>query len=157
MFLKIIQKHEQTIKNNKESPVLIYPNEIENRIIFKIKTGYKLELLTKETMKLLGDDPIIDQNKNSKNVPELDQVDSVLLHCNIVQNDYLQNSKLLYQFVPDKFFGMLLSVQPTVFIRCKTKDSVFDFTEIWFTDQDNISLEIEDKVSVNLIIQTNRL
>ena len=48
-FLKMIQKHESTIKNNGESPILIYPNEVKNRIIFKIKTGYKLELLTKET------------------------------------------------------------------------------------------------------------
>ena len=125
--------------------------------MFKIKTGNKLELLSNETMGLLGDGPIIDKDKNSKNVPELDRVDSVLLHCNIVQNDYLQNNKLLYQFVPDKSFGKLLSAQPTVLIQCKTTDSIFDFVEVWFTDQDNNSLEIEDKVSVNLIIQNNRL
>ena len=54
-FLKMIQKHEKTVKNNEESPILIYPNEVKNRIVFKIKTGYKLELLSKETQKLLGD------------------------------------------------------------------------------------------------------
>ena len=102
-ILQIIQKHEPTIKNNEESSVLIYPNETENRIVLKIKTGYKLELLTKETMKLLGDGPIIETDKNGKDIPKLDQVDSVLLHCNIVQNDYLQKSKLLYEFVADNF------------------------------------------------------
>ena len=74
-------------------------------------------------------------------------------HC----PNYLQNSKLLYEFVPDKTFGQLISVKPPVFIQCKTSDSVFDYIEIWFTDQDNISLQIEDRVSATLIIQNNRL
>ena len=147
-FLKMIQKHEPTIKTNEKSPILIYPNGVKNRISFKVKTGYELELLTSETQKLLGDGPIIDKDKVSKNVPQLDQVDYVLLHCNIVQNDYLQNFKLLYEFVPDKTFGQLISVKPPVFIQCKTSDSIFDYIEIWFTDQDNNSLQIEDKVSV---------
>ena len=114
-FFKMIQKHESTIKNNKESPVFIYPNEVKNRIVFKIKTGYKLELLSRETQKLLGDEPLIDKNKNSNNVPQLDQVESILLHSNLVRNQYLQNSKLLYEFVLDKKFGQLISVKSPVF------------------------------------------
>ena len=125
--------------------------------MFKIKTGYKLELLTKETVKLLVDGPIIDTNKNGKDIPELEQVDSVLLHCNIVQNGYLQKSKLLYEFVPEKTFVKLISVQPTVLIRYKTRDSIFDYIEIWFTDQDNKPMQIEDKLSVALVIQNKRL
>ena len=62
-FLYIIKKHEK-VTTSEESPVLIYPNRIKNRIVFKIKTGYKLELLTNETMALLGDGPIIDKDKN---------------------------------------------------------------------------------------------
>ena len=79
------------------------------------------------------------------------------MHCNLVQNDYLQNSKCLYEFVPDKIFGQLISVKPSAFIQCKTSDTLFDYIEIWFTDQNNKSLQIEDKVSVKLIIQNNRL
>ena len=75
-FLYIIKEHE-SITSNAESPVLIYPNRIKNRIVFKIKTGYKLELLTNETMALLGDGPVIDTNENGDNVPELEQVHSV--------------------------------------------------------------------------------
>ena len=89
----IIKKHE-TITSNEESPILIYPSKIKNRIVFKIKIGYKLELLTNETIKLLGDGPVIDTDKNGTNVPELENVESVLLHCNVVHNDFLQNSKL---------------------------------------------------------------
>ena len=129
-FLKIIQKHESAIKTNENSPVLIYPNEVKNRIVFKIKTRYKLELLTKETQKLLGNGPVIDKDKNSINVPQLDQVESILLYCNLVRNQYLQNSKLLYEFVPDKKFGQLISVKPPAFIQCKTSDTLFDYIEI---------------------------
>ena len=152
-----LKKHETDVKSNEESPILIYPTEIKNRVVFKIKTGYKLELLTDETMALLGDGPTIDTDKNGKHVPELDQVDSVLLNCNIVQNDYLQNNSLLYTFVPEKTFGKLLSIQPTILIQSKTKDSIFDYLEIYFTDQNNNRLQIKDKVSVNLIIQDNKL
>ena len=110
-------------------------------------------MLTDEKRKLLADGPISNLDKNSQNIPELDQVDSALLHCNIVQNDYLQNSKLLYTFVPDKTFGKLLSIQPTVLIQSKTNDSIFDYTVIYFTDQNNNPLQIEDRVSVTLITQ----
>ena len=97
----IIKKHEN-ITSNEEFPVLIYQSRIKNRILFKTKTGYKLELLVNETMKLLGDGPIIDKYKNDDNVLELEQVHSVLIDCNAVNNDYLQNSKLLYSFIPEK-------------------------------------------------------
>ena len=153
----MVQKHEPKIETDEESPILIYPDGVKNRLNFKIKKGYELELLTKETQKLLGDGPIIDEDKNRKNVPQLDQVECVLLHCDIVQNDYLQNSKRLYEFVTDKTFGQLISVKPPVFIQCKTSDSIFDYIEIWFTDQNNNPVQIEDKVSVTLIIQNNRL
>ena len=152
----MLQKYEST-KTNEESPILTCPNEVKNRIVFKIKTGYKLELLTKETQKILGDGPLIDKNKNSKNVPQLDQVEYVLLHCNLARNEYLQNSKLIYEFGPDKKFGQLISVKPPVFIQCKISGTIFDYIEIWFTGQNNKSLQIEDKVSVTLIIQNNRL
>ena len=79
------------------------------------------------------------------------------MHCNLVQNDYLQNSKLLYEFVPDKKLGQLISVKLPVFIQCKISDTLFDYIEIRFTAQNNKSLRIEDKVSVTLIIQNNRL
>ena len=82
-----IIKKQETIAN--VSPVLIYVNEINNRIVFKIKSGYKLELLSKETMRLLGSSSdTIDGNKNSELVPKLESVDFVLVHCNLVNNSY---------------------------------------------------------------------
>ena len=80
------KKHE-TIADN--PPVQIYVNKIKNRIAFKIKTGYKLELLTKETMQLLGrSKKDIDQNKDGGLVPRLENVEVVLVHCNLINNSY---------------------------------------------------------------------
>ena len=85
-FEFIIKNHEALTKN---PPIWIYQNKIKNRTTFKIKTGYKLELLTPETMKLLGSSKkVIDKDKNSENVPKLEFVDVVLVHCNLVKNDY---------------------------------------------------------------------
>ena len=76
-FEFIIKKHE-TLTDN--PPVKIYPNKIKNRIVFKIKTGYKLELLTLETMKLLGStNNVVDKDKNSENVPKLEIGEVVLV------------------------------------------------------------------------------
>ena len=86
-----------------ENPqIQIYPNRIENRIVFKIKTGYKLKLLTSETIKLLGSTKkVVDKNKNGENIPKLESVEVVLVHCNIVKNDYQHASKVLFSFVPN--------------------------------------------------------
>ena len=88
---EVTKKHESTAKSNEQSPIFIYANRILNRVSFRIKTGYKLELLTNETMRLLGDGPIIDTTKNGENVPKLEIVRNVLVFCNLVQNVYLQS------------------------------------------------------------------
>ena len=106
----IIKKHETVGEN---APILIYANTMNNRIVFKIKTGFKLELLSKETMKLLGSTKdIIDSDKNSENVPRLENVEVVLVHCNLVNNSYQQASSVLFTFVPNKQYGQLISISP---------------------------------------------
>ena len=91
----------------------MYINRIENRITFKIKNGYNLELLTPETMKLLGStESKITKGKNGENVPHLEIFESVLVHCNLANNDYQQNSRILYTFVPNETFGSLLEILP---------------------------------------------
>ena len=84
-FKYIIKKHE-TIADN--PPIQIYVNRIKNRIVFKMKTGYKLELLTEEGMQLLGKSKTdIDQSKDGEIVPRLETVKVVLVHCNLVSNN----------------------------------------------------------------------
>ena len=154
-FLHIVKKLETDIITSEESPVLIYPNRIKNRIVFKIKTGYKLQMLSNATMRLLDEGPIVDTTKNGQNVPRLEQVSFALLHSNVVHNDKIQNSKLLYSFVPDKSFGQLLSVQPKALIHSRTTVFTFDYIDVWFTYQALEPLQIEDDVDITLIIQNN--
>ena len=106
-YIEYINKKHETVGEN--APILIYANTINNRTVFKIKNGYKLELLSKETMKLLGSTKgIIDSDKNSENVPRLENVEVILVHCNLVNNSYQQHSRVLFTFVPNKQYGQLL-------------------------------------------------
>ena len=149
----IIKKHE-TIGEN--APILIYANTINNRIAFKIKSGDKLELLSRETMKLLeSTKDIIDAENNSEHVPRLENVEVVLVHCNLVNNSYQQASRVLFTFVPTKQNGQLISISPKSLIFFKTMNTEFSEIEIWFTDQNNNALEIEDNVNISLIINTS--
>ena len=74
---EVMKKHESNVKSNEQSPISIYANRILNRVSFRIKTGYKLELLTNEAMRLLGDGSIINKTKNGENVPKLENVRNI--------------------------------------------------------------------------------
>ena len=93
-------------KINDNPSIRIYVNKVENRILFKIKSGYYLELVTPETRKLLGNtENKISKVKNGENLSYLEITELVLFHCNIVNNDYRQGSRVLYTFFPNKPFG----------------------------------------------------
>ena len=107
-FEYILKKHSENADN---PSIIIYVNKIENRITFKIKNGYYIELLTPETMKLLPSAANkITKDKNSENVPHLEVVELVLVHCNLVNNNYQQHSRIVCTFVPNKTFGSLLEI-----------------------------------------------
>ena len=87
-------------------------------------------------MKLLGSaESKINKDKNGENVPRLEVVELVLIHYNLVNNDYQQDSRILYAFVPNKTFGSLLEVSPTNHVFLKTFISEFQEIKVWFTDQ----------------------
>ena len=132
----------------------IYVNKIENRVTFKIKNGYSLELLTPEIMNVLGSTKNkITKNKNGENVPHLEITEVVLVHCDIVNNDFQQDSRVLYTFVPNKPFGSLLEISPTYHIILKTFNSECDEIKVWFTDQNRQALEIEDRINLTMVIK----
>ena len=147
-----LEKHGEDID---EASVQILVNKIENKITFKVKKGYSLELLTPETMKLLEStkNKII-KDKNGENVPHLEITDVLLIHCDIVNNDYQQDSRVLYTFVPNKPSGSLLKISPTNHISLKTFNSEYDEIKGWFTDQNNKPLEIEDGINLTKVIKS---
>ena len=150
-FEYILEKH---VEDTDEPWVQIYVNKIENRITFKIKDGYTLELLTPETMKLLGSiKNKITEDKNGENVPHLEITEVVLVHCNMVNNDYQQDSRVLYTFVPNKSFGSLLDISPSNHIFLKIFNSEYDEIIVWFTDQNSQPLEIEDRINLTMVIK----
>ena len=83
-------------------------------------------------MNLLGSTKSkITKDENRENVSHLEITELVLKHCNIVNNDYLQDSRVVYTFVPNKSFGQLLDISPKNFIFLKTFNSEFSYIEIW--------------------------
>ena len=107
-------------------------------------------------MKLLGSrKDIIDADKNSENVPRLENVELVLVHCNLVNNSYEQHSTVLFTFVPNRQYGQLISISPRSLIFLKIMNTKFSEIDIWFTDQNKNTLEIEDNVNISLIITTS--
>ena len=95
----------------------------------------------------------ITKDKNGENVPHLEIAEVVLVHCNIVNNDYQQDSRVLYTFVPNKPFGSLLEISPTNHIFLKTFNSEYSGIIIWFTDQNSQALEIEDRINSTMVIK----
>ena len=75
-----------------------------------------------------------------------------LIHSNVVDNSYQQNSRVLYTFVPNKSFGQLLYISQENFIFLEIFDSEFFYIEVWFTDQNSNHVEIEDKIKINLVV-----
>ena len=148
-FEVIIKKHETLTEN---PPVQIYLNKIKNRIVFKIKIGYKLEFLSRERMKLLGSTEDVDQDKDEEDVPKLESDKVALVHCNLVNNNYQQASKILFTFVPNKEFGQLINIVPHSLIMLNTTSTELSSIKVWFTDQNSELLEIEDSVNLTLII-----
>ena len=150
-FEYILKKHSESVDN---PSIRIYINKIENRITFKIKSGYYLELLTPETTKLLGStESKITEDKNGENVPYLEIVELVLVHCNLVNNDYQQDSRILYTFVPNKPISSLLEVSPANHVFLKTFNSEFREIKVWFTDKKSRPLVVEDKINVTSMIK----
>ena len=117
------------------------------------KIGYKLEFLTPETLKLLGSTKKdVDSDKNSEDVPKLEYVEVVLVHCNLVKTDYQHSSKALFSFVPNKQFGQLLNFSPNILTMMNTVNTKFSLVEVWFKSQASKELEIKDNVNLTLII-----
>ena len=136
-YFGCIAKKYEPIADN--PPVQVYTNKIKNRIDFKIKTGYKLEILSTETMKLLGSTKKdVSQDKDGEDAPKLEYIEVVLVHCNLVNNNYQQASKLLFTFVPNKYFVQLITIAPRSLTMLNTTHTS---TEVWFTDQNSKTLK----------------
>ena len=133
-------------------PVQIYVNNIKNtcfqnknRLQIRIANSWINQIVRKHKN-------ICDEGKDGENVPKLESVEDVLVHCNLVKNDYQHTSKVLFTFVPNKQFGQLINISPHSLTMMNTGNTEFSSVEVWFTDQVSKELETEDNVNVTLII-----
>ena len=123
-------------------------------MLHKIKNGYSLKFLTPESMKLLGSTKNkITKDKTGENVPHLEITEVLLAHCDAVNNDYQQDSRVLHTFVPNESFGSFSEISPTNHIFLKTFNSEYDEIKVWFTDQNSKPLEIEDRINLTIVIK----
>ena len=105
-------------------------------------------------MKVLGStESKITKDKNGENVTHFEVVELVLIHCNLVDNDYQQNSRILFTFTPDKSLGSLLQISPPKNVFLKTFNSESQKIKVWFTDQNSKPLEVEDQINLTLVIK----
>ena len=142
-FEFIIKKHETLPEN---PSVQIHPNKIkENRIKIRISISGNDEIIREHKKD-------VEHDKDVEDVSKLESVEVVLVHCNLVNNNYLKTSKVLFTFVPNKQFEQLINIAPYSLAMLGTTNTEFSFTEVWFTDQNSEPLEIEDNVNLTLII-----
>ena len=105
-------------------------------------------------MKLLGSTKNkLTKDKNGENVPHIEITEVVLVHCNIVNNDYQEDWRVLYTFVPNKLFGSVLEISLTNYIFLKTFNSEFQDIGVWFADKNSQPLEIDDRINLTLVIK----
>ena len=147
-YFEFIIKKRETLTEN--PTVQINCDKIRNRIVFKIKTGYKLELLSSEKMKLLGSTKKdVDQDKDGEDVPKLESAEVVLVHCNVLNTNYRQTSNVLFTFVTNKQLGQLINIASHSLKMIGTTNTEVSFIEVWFTDQNSEPLgnKIADKIT----------
>ena len=119
--------------------------------MLKTKSEYFLEFFTPETTKLLRSTKIkITQDKSDENVPHLEVCEVILVHCNVLNNNYQQNLRGLYTFIANKLFVQLLDISTKTFIFLKPSVSEFLYNQVRFTDQNSKLLSIEYKMNINL-------
>ena len=142
----IIKKHKTLAKI---IFIHVYINRIDNRLVFKIKDGYRLELHTPETTKLFCNTKKLIGKINGENV---EVVEVVLVQRNLVDNQYQQRSEVLYTLTPNECFAYLVNAKLSNLVVLKTYNTEFDEIIITFTDQNGRPSEIEEKVYLTLLI-----
>ena len=117
----------------------------------KVVKGEGLKILSpKQMLQRLPIALVQVKASNNSEITELEITEVIPVHCNIVKNDYQQDSRALYTFVRK---CQLLEISPTNFIFLKTFNSEFSYIEPWFTDQKGQPLEIEYRTNLTLVIK----
>ena len=157
-FLHLRMK-EKGYENNDTYGINLYANPVYNRVTLAITADYRIAFGA-GLAKFLGATPLAvytDTDENFPSVPQVENVKSVQIHCNLVYNEYQKDSSLLYNFTPNAAYGSLLSVEPRFAQWRKTRDATETFVEVWLTDQSGTVLPLEDDWAVTLQVADSTL
>ena len=134
----------------------IYANPVFNRITVSVNTDFEIDFAN-GFAKILGFEksqlPISNNEVHGDMVPKMERVDNVVVNCNLVENNYNYSSNVIYTFTPDQPFGSLMSIKPYYPGWTNCRNASFNYIEVWFTDQENRPLEIEDNVIITIDIK----
>ena len=147
--------HMQMIANKDTTkddyPISIYSNSTLNRVSIVTRPGCKIDLSDGMAEFLGFSDGVINNSSHGDLVPKIERVETVMVHCNVAQNNFTQDSNLIFSFVPDTPFGTQLHKRPNFPLwRQARKNSDIREIDIWFTDQLYRPLEIEDNILVEI-------
>lgn len=148
-------KQNKHVEQDDSYGINLYPNPVYNRVTVSVSSEFKISKMSNGLQKTLGIDasqlPLRNIDVNGLHVPKIERVEAVLVHCNLVQNLYQQDSSLIYSFTPSGSYGMLLSEKPNFPLWRETRqNSEINEINIHFTDQEYRPLEVEDSVLIEL-------
>ena len=133
----------------------VYANPVYNRVTISVSNVFQFSM-TDPFARMLGFDTtqtqITNAEVNGNLVPQIEVVDTVLIHCNLVDNRVTHDSSILFAFVPNDSFGNLLSITPNYPQNRFCRNASFSYVEVYFTDQDGKALHVEDRILVELQI-----
>ena len=148
-----------SLNNHEESDgtfgINIYANPVYNRVTISVSADFRFSMDDglAETLGFDSGQKVFSNTEENGNlVPKIEKVDTVLIHCNLVNNRITYDSNVLYAFVPNDSFGKLLSIRPNYPQNRYCRNASFNFIEVKFTDQDGRDLDIEDNLLVELQI-----
>ena len=148
-----------SLNNHEESDgtfgINIYANPVYNRVTISVSADFRFSMDDgpAETLGFDNGQKVISNTEDNGNlVPKIEKVDTVLIHCNLVNNKITYDSSVLYAFVPDDSFGKLLSIRPNYPQHRYCRNASFNSVEVSFTDQDWKALDIEDNLLIELQI-----
>lgn len=147
LHMKMIAEKDGT---NEDFPISIYPNTVYNRVSIVLKSGFQL-ILSRGMANVLGfSNQLITNTSTGDLVPQIERVEVVMVHCNMAQNNFTQDSSLIYSFVPNSAYGTQLHQRPRFPIWRQARKTSERSIDIWFTDQLYRPLEIEDNILVEI-------
>ena len=152
-YIHHVMSSNNHVNSDESFGINIYANPVYNRITIKVSNDYEFNIIDGLRQTLgFSQSPLTNGDFNGEDTPQIEKVNNVLVHCNLVNNRVVNDSSVIHSFVPNNSFGSILSISPNYPFWHNTRNASFKDIEVWLTDQNNEPLDIEDNILVELQI-----